>query len=128
MFGWFKKKKPIEDTQNNEEKPVKVVESSEIISIEQPETIPAETPNEPLAEPTISEEAKKGLFEGLKRSSARIGDGITSIFTKAKLDEEALEELEELLGSNSHLNVDKMNSKIQDVFLNDYVPPDTVFH
>lgn len=38
------------------------------------------------------------------------------------------EELEELLGSNSHLNVDKMNSKIQDVFLNDYIPPDTVFH
>jgi fused signal recognition particle receptor len=102
MFGWFKKKKPIE-----EEKEV-IVETNDTVSETQVEAI---THSEPLTETvitpelapvpepiaTISEEAKKGLFEGLKRSSARIGDGITSIFTKAKLDEEALEELEELL-------------------------------
>ncbi|GIK97448.1 MAG: hypothetical protein BroJett029_16570 [Alphaproteobacteria bacterium] len=37
------------------------------------------------------------LREGLTRSSNKIADGITGIFTKRKLDEAALEELEELL-------------------------------
>ncbi|WP_199229665.1 signal recognition particle-docking protein FtsY [Azospirillum sp. TSO22-1] len=51
---------------------------------------------------TISEEPpKKGwlarLKEGLSKSSSKLTDGITGIFTKRKLDDEALEELEELL-------------------------------
>ncbi|MBM3486001.1 MAG: signal recognition particle-docking protein FtsY [Alphaproteobacteria bacterium] len=37
------------------------------------------------------------LREGLQRTSQRISDGITAIFTKRKLDEAALAELEELL-------------------------------
>ena len=37
------------------------------------------------------------LKAGLSRSSARLTDGITGIFTKRKLDDAALEELEELL-------------------------------
>ncbi|MDD2325155.1 MAG: signal recognition particle-docking protein FtsY [Alphaproteobacteria bacterium] len=37
------------------------------------------------------------LKQGLSRSSSKIGDGLTSLFTKRKLDDEALEELEELL-------------------------------
>ena len=51
----------------------------------------------------MSEETgeKKGWFsrltQGLKRSSSKLGDGITGIFTKRKLDDDALEELEELL-------------------------------
>ena len=51
----------------------------------------------------MSEEAgeKKGWFsrltQGLKRSSSKLGEGITGIFTKRKLDDDALEELEELL-------------------------------
>ena len=44
---------------------------------------------------------RKGWFarlrDGLSRSSERLTDGITGIFTKRKLDDEALEELEELL-------------------------------
>ncbi|WP_437383259.1 signal recognition particle-docking protein FtsY [Inquilinus limosus] len=44
---------------------------------------------------------KKGWFtrlkEGLSRSSAKLTEGITSIFTKRKLDDATLEELEELL-------------------------------
>ncbi|MEO3432570.1 signal recognition particle-docking protein FtsY [Inquilinus sp. CAU 1745] len=44
---------------------------------------------------------KKGWFAklkaGLTRSSAKLTDGITGIFTRRKLDDEALEELEELL-------------------------------
>jgi len=37
------------------------------------------------------------LKRGLSRSSARLGEGITGIFTRRRLDDETLEELEELL-------------------------------
>ena len=44
---------------------------------------------------------KKGwlsrLKQGLSRSSSKLGEGISGIFTKRRLDDEALEELEELL-------------------------------
>lgn len=47
------------------------------------------------------EQQKTGWFrrltQGLGRSSAKLTDGITGIFTKRKLDDEAIEELEELL-------------------------------
>ena len=50
---------------------------------------------------TTESAPKKGwlsrLREGLTRSSSKIADGITGIFTKRKLDDAALEELEELL-------------------------------
>jgi fused signal recognition particle receptor len=50
---------------------------------------------------TDAEEKKRSLFgrlkTGLSRSSAKIGDGITGIFTKRRLDDAALAELEELL-------------------------------
>ncbi len=48
--------------------------------------------------------AKQGwlarLKAGLSRSSSKLGDGISGIFTKRKLDDAALEELEELLISS----------------------------
>ena len=51
---------------------------------------------------TESESGKKpGFFSriaaGLKRSSSKIGESVTGVFTKRKLDSEALEELEDLL-------------------------------
>ena len=54
-------------------------------------------------QPAAIEEAqpKKGwlarLKDGLSKSSSKLTDGITGIFTKRKLDDQALEELEELL-------------------------------
>ena len=46
-------------------------------------------------------EKKPGFFsrlaQGLKRSSTQLGESVTSIFTKRKLDAEALEELEDAL-------------------------------
>jgi len=49
----------------------------------------------------MSEKEKKGWFrrlkDGLTRSSSAISTGITDIFTKRKLDDDVLEELEELL-------------------------------
>ncbi|WP_372398485.1 signal recognition particle-docking protein FtsY [Azospirillum sp. HJ39] len=67
-----------------------------------PELPPAPAPAAIQAPAT--EEAppsRKGWFaklkEGLSKSSSKLTDGITSIFTKRKLDDEALEELEELL-------------------------------
>ena len=72
----------------------------------EPEPVP-ELPPAPAPAPTpvvAAEEApptKKGWFaklkEGLSKSSSKLTDGITSIFTKRKLDDDALEELEELL-------------------------------
>ncbi|MFD2206797.1 signal recognition particle-docking protein FtsY [Kiloniella antarctica] len=50
----------------------------------------------------MSDEKKKGgwfsrLKAGLSRSSSKLGDGIGGIFTKKKLDDESIEELEDLL-------------------------------
>ena len=57
----------------------------------------AADPDRTAAEP----ERKRGwlsrLRAGLSRSTSKVGGGIGSIFTKRKLDDEALEELEELL-------------------------------
>ncbi|HLJ69758.1 MAG TPA: signal recognition particle-docking protein FtsY [Roseiarcus sp.] len=60
------------------------------------ETSPAE------AEPAETEPASKRswwsrLTGGLSRSSAAIGQGVTNIFTKRKLDAEALDDLEDIL-------------------------------
>ncbi len=58
---------------------------------------------EPVAAALAADEEKpkKGWFarlkEGLSKSSSKLTEGITGIFTKRKLDDEALEELEELL-------------------------------
>nr|WP_295827305.1 signal recognition particle-docking protein FtsY [uncultured Azospirillum sp.] len=69
-----------------------------------PPVVPPPAPAPVAAAPAAAEEApptKKGWFaklkEGLSKSSSKLTDGITSIFTKRKLDDEALEELEELL-------------------------------
>ena len=73
--------------------------------VPKPEPVP-ELPPAPAPAPVAvaAEEApptKKGWFaklkEGLSKSSSKLTDGITSIFTKRKLDDDALEELEELL-------------------------------
>lgn len=73
---------------------------------------PSETPeihDEPAREasapadvpPSDQDEKKKNWFsrltDGLSKSSTKLGDGVTGIFTKRKLDSETLEELEELL-------------------------------
>jgi len=67
----------------------------------EPEPEPAPLPVAAAAEPAPEEPRKKGwlarLKEGLSKSSSKLTEGITGIFTKRKLDEEALEELEELL-------------------------------
>ena len=64
------------------------------------------SPREPAPEPappvSVSEpEKKKGwlsrLKEGLSKSSTKLGDGVTAIFTKRRLDDETLDELTDLL-------------------------------
>ena len=65
----------------------------------EPEPAPEPEP-EPEARP-VSEPEKKGWFQrlkgGLRKSTSAISGGITGIFTKAKLDDDTLEELEDLL-------------------------------
>ena len=73
-----------------------------------PEHVQAvQAPAEPVAaaEPAPAEGEKEGkrlgwfqrLKQGLTRTSSRLTEGITSVFTKRKLDDETLEELEDLL-------------------------------
>lgn len=42
-------------------------------------------------------EQRQGLFDGLRKSSAKLADSFTSVFTKEKLDAAAVEQLEEAL-------------------------------
>jgi len=67
-----------------------------------PEVVPAPEPQPlPEPEPEPEPEQKGGWFArlkaGLSRSTARLTDAITTVFRKRRLDEEALEELEETL-------------------------------
>lgn len=55
-------------------------------------TVEAEEPA-----PEKKENFWQRLSSGLQKSSQQLGDGLTSIFTKKKLDDETLEQLEELL-------------------------------
>jgi fused signal recognition particle receptor len=56
---------------------------------------------EPTGEPTAESSQQLGWFRrlraGLTKTSARLSDGIAGVFTKRKLDDATLEELEELL-------------------------------
>jgi fused signal recognition particle receptor len=71
---------------------------AEIAAFVEPEPVAAPEPEPVIDEPSPT---KKGWFsrlkEGLAKSSSKLTEGITGIFTKRKLDDEALEELEELL-------------------------------
>jgi len=70
--------------------------------------VPAEVEPEKDEKPKDSSDGDKSkkanifarFSSGLKRSSSRLGEGVTSIFTKRKLDAETLEELEDLLISS----------------------------
>ncbi|MBF0128516.1 MAG: signal recognition particle-docking protein FtsY [Alphaproteobacteria bacterium] len=61
----------------------------------EPEPEPGRAGDDEAAERTKSWVAR--LREGLSRSSSRLTQGLTDLFTKRRLDDEALEELEEIL-------------------------------
>lgn len=70
----------------------------------------------------------KRLKEGLQKSSARLSGGITTLMTHRKLDDEALEELEELL-ITSDLGVDsaqKLVRKLSKQRYNQNITPDEI--
>ena len=83
-----------------EETPVQMPEPTQ-----EPEPTVAQTPAaSPEQQPESvaeQEEEKSGWFtrlkKGLKKSTSAVSDGISGIFTKRKLDDETLEELEDLL-------------------------------
>jgi len=68
-----------------------------------PQADPAPEPGpDPASLPDpVAETRKPGFFsrltQGLSRSSSRLAEGITGVFTKRKLDDDTLEELEDLL-------------------------------
>ncbi|GHF19735.1 signal recognition particle receptor FtsY [Kordiimonas sediminis] len=56
-----------------------------------------DSPKDTVEEPAAKESWFQRLKKGLKKSTSAISDGITGIFTTAKLDDDTLEELEDLL-------------------------------
>ena len=85
-----------------EVEPLEVAQEAEHVPTPEPVLEAPEPEPVPAPEPDAAAETKKpGFFSklatGLKRSSSKLSDGITGVFTKRKLDEETLEELEDLL-------------------------------
>jgi len=70
------------------------------VEAEAADTEPETQAVEPAPEPEPAPQ-KKGWFsrlkDGLTKTSSRLSEGVTSIFTKRKLDDDTLEELEDLL-------------------------------
>ncbi len=73
------------------------------VTLNLPVATPPEAPTQDDISP-MAETKKPGFFarmtQGLQRSSSKLADGISSVFTKKKLDDDTLEELEDLLISS----------------------------
>jgi fused signal recognition particle receptor len=107
MMKWFRRK-PDEPKPDAEERvepiPAEPSPPPEPVA-EAPPPPPAQPEPEPEPPPppapAAPETPKAGWFarlrQGLSRSTQKLSDGITGIFTKRKLDDDAIEELEELL-------------------------------
>lgn len=81
------------DSPSEEDAPLALTPHEQSADIEAPE---------PLEEATPQQATKKqGFFArltaGLRKSSSKLSDSVSSLFTQRKLDDEALEELEEIL-------------------------------
>jgi fused signal recognition particle receptor len=68
-------------------------------ALEEPEPAPSASraPEAPAPEAPVKKGWLARLRDGLTKSTSKLTEGISGIFTKRKLDDEALEELEELL-------------------------------
>ncbi len=97
---------PVEIEQEVEHAPtpepaLEVPEPEPEIAAAEPEPEPVIEPDVPEPDGAATETKSPGFFSklatGLKRSSSKLSDGITGVFTKRKLDTETLEELEDLL-------------------------------
>lgn len=109
-FGWLRGKDQSGDKPGNPatedvsdiapEEEMQLAEGANPVEVPGAEA-PPPTPPEPEPEPEPEPKKKKSFFQrlkaGLSRSSSSLSDGITGIFTKAKLDDATLEELEDLL-------------------------------
>ena len=89
------------DLPGAEPAPEEVMDSPELAHLHDSAPEPVTEPEaEPEPDP-VAETKKPGFFSrmasGLSRSSSRLAEGITGVFTKRKLDDETLEELEDLL-------------------------------
>lgn len=90
---------PVEEPLQPERTPAEPFQPPEIEPGSPTEIPPpgAEGVDRELAEAARSKRWVARLREGLSRSSAKLGGGITDLFQKRRLDDETLEELEELL-------------------------------
>ena len=95
---------PVTEPTDEAEAPATVPDETQAATREAPQQVPQQTPapESPPAAP-VEEGAgnKPGFFsrlkQGLSKTSSKLTGGVTSIFTKRRLDDETLEELEDLL-------------------------------
>ncbi|MCP2679418.1 signal recognition particle-docking protein FtsY [Maricaulaceae bacterium NA33B04] len=85
-------------TSDTAPEPEPVIEAAPVPAPElEPDAEPDAAPNDGVSEGT----EKKGFFariaSGLKKTSSRFSDSVSAVFTQRKLDNDALEELEDLL-------------------------------
>lgn len=85
-------------TSDTAPEPEPVIEAAPVPDPElEPDAEPDAAPNDGVSEGT----EKKGFFariaSGLKKTSSRFSDSVSAVFTQRKLDNDALEELEDLL-------------------------------
>ena len=104
--GFFGRLLGRKDEPEAPETPPEAPDAPEQVAPEPEQSVAVELAPEPVEEPQPEpepepEEPKSGWFarlkSGLAKSSSKLTQGIGDLFTKRKLDDEALEELEELL-------------------------------
>ena len=109
MFGWNKKKNDKKAAEEKPEAETPEAEKPEIEAsqVETPAIETAEANSASKADQALTPveapkpEKKQGFFSrlasGLQRTSSKLTESVAAVFTKRKLDNEALEELEDLL-------------------------------
>ncbi len=91
MVFWRKKKEQEESASEAVEQVVEDAPVAESVEVAEPQ---------PQSQENAKEETKSWLGRltgGLSKSSSKLSDNITSVFTKRKLDQDALDELEDIL-------------------------------
>ncbi len=98
LFGRAEPQKPQDEPASSPEPPAGEVDASQV-EIPEPEAVPPQTESRQEAEAPAPQKRNwwTRLREGLARSSGSIGTGLVEIFTKRKLDDAMLEDLEDIL-------------------------------
>ncbi len=101
LFGGRSAPDPVPEQAEKPEAPAAAQATPDVAAAEPPPLPPVAAPAAAAPAPAPEPPAKVGWFQrlkqGLAKTSSRLSEGITGVFTKRKLDATTLEELEDLL-------------------------------